>query len=133
MEGISHPLPLDKATLVGHQGNNGKEAGIQYVLKHLHGMAQQPDWAIIAALFNVTLAFPDGYSDAGCSGLGHCSFSRNFAKQFCQHPCAMISKEFPRLVWNVVWPRCFAVLHLLDCMIDFTIGDGGNGARNRIY
>ena len=47
IDGICHPAPLDKATLVQCDADHFAESGVKDPLEDLHRMAQEANWSVI--------------------------------------------------------------------------------------
>ncbi len=62
---ISIPASSDKSTLIGANGDDLPETGVDYMLEYLHDVAEQADWAVSGAFADITFAFLDRDRNTG--------------------------------------------------------------------
>ncbi len=91
--------------------------------KHLHGVTQESDWAVVFTFRDIILVFPNWYYGAGHPGLRCPVLCKDLIEQGSKDHGSTMPHQLLDINWDVIWPSSFAILHSLHSLRDFGKGD----------
>lgn len=129
MNGVSGATSLHKITLVWCDVDKTSEPRVKHSLEDLHCMTQESYWPIVCTFADIPLALPNGYSCAGCPGVGSLVLSHNLVEQVGEEGCSVDPEDLPGLGRYIVGAGCFASFHLLNGQLHLCNHNPGDWAK----